>query len=124
MSVKSSDDIIGNRNRELTSCSALPRPTAPPSSMATLMHFIVPLWHKSAIGRTSQHTGLVNRFRSRNQQNQYLGGVNEDEMKLTPVVSSNLILTTSPFHRPVRRIKLAQAVPPSTFIQEVSGSHL
>jgi len=76
------------------------------------MHFIVPLWHKSAIGRTSQHTGLVNRFRSRNQQNQYLGGVNEDEMKLTPVVSSNLILTTSPFHRPVRRIKLDQAVPP------------
>ena len=30
MSMKNSDDIIGNRNRDLPACSAVPGPTAPP----------------------------------------------------------------------------------------------
>ena len=29
MSMKNSDDIIGNRNRDLPACSAVPQPTAP-----------------------------------------------------------------------------------------------
>jgi hypothetical protein len=30
MSMKKSNDTIGNRTRDLTACSALPQPTAPP----------------------------------------------------------------------------------------------
>jgi hypothetical protein len=29
VSMKNSDDIIGNRNRDLPACSAVPQPTAP-----------------------------------------------------------------------------------------------
>jgi hypothetical protein len=32
MSTKNSSDTIGNRNRDLQTCSAMPRPTAPPST--------------------------------------------------------------------------------------------
>jgi len=32
MSMKNSDDIIGNRNRDLLACSVMPQPTAPPAA--------------------------------------------------------------------------------------------
>ena len=32
MSMKKSNDTIGNRTRDLPACSALPQPTAPPSA--------------------------------------------------------------------------------------------
>jgi hypothetical protein len=31
MSMKNSNDTIGNRNRDLQTCRAVPQPTAPPS---------------------------------------------------------------------------------------------
>jgi len=35
MSIKNSDDAIGNRIRDLPVCSAVPQPTAPPRVPAT-----------------------------------------------------------------------------------------
>jgi hypothetical protein len=37
MSMKNSNDIIGNRTRDLTTCSAVPQPTAPPRAAFKLV---------------------------------------------------------------------------------------
>jgi hypothetical protein len=41
MSMKNSNDIIGNRTRDLPACSAVPHPTAPPGAQ-TLKYLLLP----------------------------------------------------------------------------------
>jgi hypothetical protein len=38
MSMKKSNDTIGNRNRDLTACSGVPQPTAPPRAPHHISH--------------------------------------------------------------------------------------
>ena len=54
MSMKNSNDTIGNRTRDLLTCSAVPQPTAPPRSQAVdheqtyyidQLEWIVNIWH-------------------------------------------------------------------------------
>jgi hypothetical protein len=40
MSMKNSNDILGNRNRELPTCSAVPQPTAPQCTPSGLISFL------------------------------------------------------------------------------------
>jgi hypothetical protein len=41
MSIKNSNDTIGNRCRDLSVCSAVPQPTAPPRAPLLLLQLIV-----------------------------------------------------------------------------------
>ena len=39
MSVKNSNDTLGNRNRDLPACTAVPQPSAPPRTRKTGLQF-------------------------------------------------------------------------------------
>jgi len=41
MSMKKSNDTIGNRNRDLPTCSAVPQPTAPPRAPVVVVVVVV-----------------------------------------------------------------------------------
>jgi len=41
MSMKNSSDTIGNRTRDLPTCSAVPQPTAPPRALHSLMFSVM-----------------------------------------------------------------------------------
>jgi len=58
MSIKSSSDTIGNRTRDLPSCSAMPQPTAPPPMIILWLL----IWAMSVfeIVVTGLRTGLLN----------------------------------------------------------------
>jgi len=52
MSMKESNDTIGNRTRDLPTCSAVPQPTAPPAACpghAAVSYIIQPAWESKLV---------------------------------------------------------------------------
>jgi len=53
MSMKNSNDIIGNRTRDLLACSAVPQPTAPPHTPFHCVVFQIHPVCASALGNSN-----------------------------------------------------------------------
>jgi len=57
--MKKSNDIIGNRNRDLPACSAVPQPTAPPHAPYMYIYYTISLQVAALLGLLGPEDAVI-----------------------------------------------------------------